>query len=266
MSHDIVLAETDDRGIATVRLNRPDVHNAFDDVLIGRLTETLLEINGSPDVRAVVLTGTGVSFSAGADMQWMRSMAGYGEEQNLEDALKLAELMSVLNGLRKPTVARVNGHAFGGGIGLVACCDIVIADIDARFALTEVRLGLVPAVISPYVIDAIGVRQARRFFLTGEQMTAKRAKRIGLVHEIAPTDQLDTAVEAQTRMLLGNGPIAMRECKELIHMVDGHLLSADTVLRRRTAELIAQLRVSEEGQEGLAAFLEKRPPAWRRGG
>jgi len=265
MSHDVVLTETDDRGIATLSLNRPDVHNAFDDALIGRLTESLLEINGRSDIQAVVLTGTGRSFSAGADMNWMRSMADYGEEENLEDALKLAELMSVLNGLRKPTVARVNGPAFGGGIGLVACCDIVIADIGARFALTEVRLGLVPAIISPYVIDAIGVRQARRFFLTGEQITAERAEQIGLVHEIAPAGQLDTAVEDQIRMLLGNGPIAMRECKELIHMVDGHVLSADTVLRRRTAELIAQLRVSEEGQEGLAAFLEKRRPVWRRG-
>jgi methylglutaconyl-CoA hydratase len=159
-------------------------------------------------------------------------------------------------------VARVNGHAFGGGVGLVACCDIAIASSDAKFSLSEVRLGLIPAVISPYVLDAIGVRHGRRFFLSGEVMSARKARRIGLVHEITKHDRLDEAIEHQLSMLLLGGPAAIRECKALIAMVDGHAMSADRALRRRTAELIAQLRVTEEGQEGLRAFLEKRSPAW----
>lgn len=259
---DPVLLEVDRRGVATVTLHRPEVHNAFDDQLIALLTTLLGEINGRPDVRAVVLTGAGRSFSSGADINWMRSMAEFGEEQNLEDALRLAELMSVLNNLSKPTVARVNGNAFGGGVGLISCCDIVIAAKQARFSLSEVRLGLVPAVISPYVIAAIGVRNARRFFLTAEPMTTRKARRCGLVHEIATENHLDDAVDDQVGMLLKGGPVAIRESKELIAMVAGGDLSPDETVRRRTAELIAQLRVSEEGQEGLSAFLEKRPARW----
>lgn len=257
-----VLLELDGRGVATVRLNRPRVHNAFDSALISRLTTILVELNTHPGVRVVVLTGTGPSFSAGADIHWMRTMAGYSEEENFEDALQLAELMAVLNGLTKPTVARVNGHAYGGGVGLIACCDVAVAAEEARFALSEVRLGLVPAVISPYVIDAIGTRHARRFFLTGEAMTATKARRIGLIHEIAKASRLDDAVADQVDMLLKGGPFALRESKELIAMVDGHPRSVDQALKRRTAEIIAQLRVSQEGQEGLVAFLEKRGPRW----
>ena len=189
-------------------------------------------------------------------------MADFSEEQNYEDALQLAELMSVLNGLTKPTVARVNGHAFGGGLGLVACCDIAIATTDARFCFSEVRLGIVPAVISPYVIEAIGVQHARRFFLSAEAMSAKKARRIGLIHEIARPGKLDQAVGDQIVMLLKGGPEAQRESKLLINMVGGHSQSADQALRQRTAEIIAQMRVSEEGQEGLKAFLAKRTPGW----
>ena len=259
-----VLCEVDPRGVATITLNRPEKRNAFDDTLIARLTETLLDLRARDDVRVIILTGAGSAFSAGADLNWMRSMADYSEEDNVEDALRLAELMSVLNHLTLPTVARVNGHVFGGGLGLVACCDIAVADREALFALSEVRLGLVPAVISPYVIAAMGTRNARRFFLTGEPMSARKARRVGLIHEIAKPSRLDKAVEHQVGMLLAGGPLAIRESKELIAMVAGSTESAAEVITRRTAEIIAQLRVSDEGQEGLSAFLEKRPPGWSR--
>jgi methylglutaconyl-CoA hydratase len=260
------LLDVDARGIATLTLNRPEVHNAFDAALVQRLTELLMEIKSRADVRAVVLTGAGRSFSAGADVNWMRSMAGCSEEENVEDALHLADLMSLLNALPLPTVARVNGHAYGGGVGLVACCDIAIASSEARFALSEVRLGLVPAVISPYVVAAIGERNARRLFLSAEAMNAKLARRVGLVHEIAKPSKLDAALDDQLGMLLKGGPNALRESKELIFTVEGGGISADDALKRRTAQIIAQLRVSDEGQEGLAAFLEKRAPEWAREG
>jgi methylglutaconyl-CoA hydratase len=262
---DNLLLDIDDRGAATVTLNRPEVHNAFDDRLIARLTGQLTELQANRDIRVVILTGAGTSFSSGADIAWMKSMADYSEARNYEDALQLAELMATLNGLAKPTVARVNGHAFGGGVGLVSCCDVAVASTDARFCLSEVRLGLVPAVISPYVIGAVGTRHARRFFQTGEAISAKKARRIGLIHEIARPGQLDSAVEHQVELLLKGGPAAQRECKELAHMVSGHSVSAELALKMRTAEIIAQMRVSEEGQEGLKAFLEKRPPDWCKG-
>lgn len=257
-----VLLEVDERGIATLMLNRPEVHNAFDAALVSRLTELLLELKSRPEARVVVLTGAGRSFSAGADVNWMRSMARFDEEENFEDALHLADLMSLLNSMPLPTVARVNGHAYGGGVGLVACCDIAVASKEARFGLTEVRLGLVPAVISPYLLAAVGERHARRLFLSGEAISAKLARRVGLAHVIARPDKLDAAVEEQLGMLLRGGPNALRECKELIFTVEGGGISADDALKRRTAQIIAQLRVAAEGQEGLAAFLEKRPPEW----
>ncbi len=259
-----VLLEVNRRGVATLTLNKPEVHNAFDATLVACLTGMLFEIKSRRDIRLLVLTGAGRSFSAGADVGWMRSMASLSEEENLDDALHLADLMSLLNSLPLPTVARVNGHAFGGGVGLVACCDIAIASSEARFALSEVRLGLVPAVISPYVIAAIGERNSRRLFLTGESMSAKLARRVGLVHEVAKPNKLDAALEHQLDMLLAGGPNALRESKELIFTVEGGGMSADVALKHRTAQIIAQLRVSEEGQEGLAAFLEKRPPAWQK--
>ncbi len=259
---DNVLLELDPRGVATLTLNRPEVHNAFDAALVQRLTEALVELKSRRDVRAVVLTGAGSSFSAGADIHWMRSMARCSEEENFEDALHLADLMALLNAMPLPTVACVNGHAYGGGVGLLACCDIVLASNEARFALSEVRLGLVPAVISPYVVAAIGERNARRLFLSGEAMNAKLARRVGLVHEIAKPNKLEAALEDQLGMLLKGGPNALRESKGLIFTVEGGGISADDALRRRTAQIIAQLRVSDEGQEGLAAFLDKRKPAW----
>jgi methylglutaconyl-CoA hydratase len=259
-----VLLEVDRRGVATLTLNRPEVHNAFDAALVLRLTELLIELKSRQDVRIVVLTGTGRSFSAGADVNWMRSMAACSEDENVEDALHMADLMSLLNSLPLPTIARVNGHAYGGGVGLVACCDIAIASSEAHFALSEVRLGVVPAVISPYVVAAIGERNARRLFLSGEAMNAKLARRVGLVHEIAQPNKLDEALEDQLGMLLKGGPNALRESKELIFTVEGGGISADVALKHRTAQIIAQLRVSDEGQEGLAAFLEKRAPEWTR--
>lgn len=262
---DNVLLEVDERGVATLTLNRPEVHNAFDAALVLRLTELLVELKSRPEVRVVVLTGAGRSFSAGADVNWMRSMASFGEDENFEDALHLADLMSLLNSLPLPTVARINGHAYGGGVGLVACCDIALASREARFALSEVRLGLVPAVISPYVVTAVGERNARRLFLSGEAVNAKLARRIGLVHEVARKDKLDAALEDQVGMLLKGGPNALRESKELIFTVEGGGIPADDALKRRTAQIIAQLRVSAEGQEGLVAFLEKRPPEWAGG-
>jgi methylglutaconyl-CoA hydratase len=257
-----VLLELDGRGVATVTINRPEVHNAFDAALVRRLTEVLFELKTRADVRVVVLTGTGRSFSAGADLGWMRAMAASSEEDNVEDALHLADLMALLNSLPFPTVARVNGDAYGGGVGLVSCCDIAVASNEARFALSEVRLGLVPAVISPYVVAAIGERNSRRLFLSAEAMTAKLARRVGLVHEIARPTMLDAAVEHQIGMLLKGGPKALREAKELIFMVEGNGASAAEGLKRRTARLIAEIRISPEGQEGMAAFFEKRAPAW----
>jgi methylglutaconyl-CoA hydratase len=252
----------DDRGIATVKLDRADKHNAFNAEIIAALTDALLEVGRNDDVRVVVLTGEGKSFSAGADLNWMKSMAEYSEEQNLEDSLKLAELMQVLDNLSKPTIARVNGHVFGGGVGLVACCDIAIAADHAKFALSEVKLGLVPAVISPYVIAAIGERHARRFFLTAEAMDCDTAKHVGLVHEAVAMDELDAAVEKEIALLLAGGPEAQAAAKHLVRQVCHHDDDAESHLLKTTAELIAQIRVSDEGQEGLGAFLEKRKPNW----
>jgi methylglutaconyl-CoA hydratase len=259
---DTVLLSSDPRGVATLTLNRPEKHNAFDAALIADLTQKLLRINSDAGTRIVILTGAGKSFSAGADLNWMRSMAKFSEVENIEDALKLAELMDVLNTLRKPTIARVNGAVYGGGVGLVACCDIAIAADTAKFALSEVKLGLVPSVISPYVIAAIGAHQARRYFLTAEAISAQQARTMGLVHEAVPSNQLDDSVEREVQLLLKAGPEALIACKELIAANTATSVSARRALKQKTAQLIAQLRVSEEGQEGLSAFLEKRPPKW----
>lgn len=253
---------TDKRGVATITLDRPDVHNAFDDHLIAELTELLGRLDDDQGVRAVILTGAGNTFSAGADMNWMRAMASFSREENIADALRLASLLERLNGLSKPTIARVNGHAFGGGVGLIACCDIAVASSQAKFALTEVRLGVLPAVISPYVVAAIGERQARRFFLTADRMDAVTAEYIGLIHRHVSPDELDEAVEQEIRALLAAGPEALAVCKKLIAMVADPSGTRGETLKRRTAEMIADRRASAEGQEGLSAFLEKRKAAW----
>jgi len=258
-----VQSTVDSRGVATVTLDRPAKHNAFDDALIAELTESLLKLSRDPAVRVVVLTGAGASFSAGGDLEWMRSMAKFTEEQNLEDADRLAELMNVLDSCPKPTVARVNGQAYGGGVGLIACCDIAIAVEGARFALTEVRLGLAPAVIAPYLINAIGERHARRWFLTAEAFGAVRAREVGLVHEVVPAAGLDAAITALLDALLAGGPLAQAQAKQLLLKARPRSAAAARELRKLTVRTIAQLRAGKEGQEGLAAFLEKRDPKWR---
>ena len=244
----------------TLWLNRPSLHNPFDAGLIAQLTTALEEAGRDDGVRVVVLAGHGASFSAGADLQWMRGMAAASEAENRDDALALARLMRTLDELPKPTLARVHGAAFGGGVGLVACCDIALASTSARFGLTESRLGLLPAVISPYVIQAIGARQARRWFATGEHFDADTALRIGLVHQLVEPDRLDDALQRQLALLDKAGPIAAASAKQLVRQVcesrDRDRLDHDN------ASLIARLRVSAEGQEGLGAFLDKRAPHW----
>ncbi len=247
-------------GTFTITLNRPDIHNAFDDQLIVDLTQTLEAAGADHTVRVVVLTGAGKSFSAGADLNWMRRMATFTEEENYHDAMALGELMLTLNRLPKPTIARVNGPAYGGGVGLIACCDIAIAVSDAQFALTEVKLGLIPAVISPYVVAAIGEKKARRYFLTGERFSAAEAVSFGLLNATVAANELDQAVQKMIDLLLVAGPVAQAEAKDLIASV-AHRPPTDSVVAD-TAERIAHIRISPEGQEGLAAFLDKRSPAW----
>ncbi len=255
---------TIDGAVATITLNRPSVHNAFDDVLIADLTTALDDCERNRSVRAVVLTGAGASFSAGADLNWMRGMAQASGDANRTDSLRLATLMRTLNFLSKPTLARVNGSAYGGGVGLVACCDIAISVDGAKFSLSEVKLGLVPAVISPYVIAAIGMRQARKFFISGEVFDAATAARIGLLHDVVAPDQLDAAVERTLHFLTKGGPLAQAEAKQLALRVGGMTRESAERLDAENAELIARLRVSAEGQTGLAAFLDKRAPDWAR--
>ena len=246
--------------VARLRMNRPQLHNAFDAELIGALTGALEAVGGDDSVRVVVLEGEGASFSAGADLNWMRGMAAASEVENRTDSLALARLMRTLNEVPKPTIAKVHGAAFGGGVGLVACCDIAIGSRDAKFGLTESKLGLLPAVISPYVIEAIGARQARRWFASAEIFDAEQACAMGLLHDVVHPTTLDTAVQRQVDLLLKAGPVASAQAKVLVRQVashsDGSRHDADN------AALIARLRVSPEGQEGLAAFLDKRKPSW----
>lgn len=251
-----------DGGVATLALDRPAVHNAFDDALIAELTQTLQSLDADPEVRAVVLTGSGATFSAGADLGWMRRMAAAGEAENRDDALRLAALMRTLNFLSKPTIARVNGSAYGGGVGLVACCDVAIGVEGAKFALSEVKLGLAPAVISPYVVAAIGARQARRLFLTAEAIDAPEAHRIGLLHHCVSDAQLDEAVARQLHLLAKGGPRAQHAAKALALRMGGATAAEAARIDGENAALIAALRVSTEGQEGLGAFLAKRAASW----
>ncbi|PJK04661.1 enoyl-CoA hydratase [Lysobacteraceae bacterium NML71-0210] len=246
--------------VARLRLTRPALHNAFDAGLIADLTAALRQLAADASVRVVILEGEGASFSAGADLNWMRSMAQMSEAQNREDSLALATLMRTLNELPKPTIARVHGAAFGGGVGLVACCDIAIGVPEAKFGLTESRLGLLPAVISPYVVEAIGARAARRYFATAEIFDAAEALRLGLLHQVVEADALDAAVNQQIALLLKAGPHASASAKQLVRHVQADTDSA--AQDADNATLIARLRVSPEGQEGIGAFLEKRPAAW----
>lgn len=247
--------------IGLITLNRPERHNAFDDALIVELTESLRTMEADEAVRMVVLAGSGPSFCAGADLNWMKRMAGYSKDENLRDAMQMGALMRTLNHLAKPTIARVHGAAYGGGVGLVACCDIAVASHAATFALSEVKLGLIPAVISPYVVAAIGERYARRYFVSGERFDSGEAWRLGLIHDIAPDDnEMDGRLNDIVDAMLACGPAAQRESKELVRAVAGRPITSELI--QDTAERIARLRASPEGREGVAAFLEKRRAAW----
>ena len=260
MQEDTVLLNINEKGVATITLNRPEVHNAFDDSVIEKLIENLEIVGRKPEVRVVVLRSNGKSFSAGADLNWMQRMVKLSYDENLKDAGELARMLQILNGLPKPTIALVQGATFGGAVGLVACCDIALASEKASFCLSEVKIALIPATISPYVVEAMGTRAARRYFLTAERFSAQTAKELGLVHDVVLPEQLDESCEQMASHLLKNGPIAIQEAKSLIANVSNRVI--DKELIDYSTQLIAKIRVSEEGQEGLNAFLEKRQPQW----
>ena len=248
----------DDKGIATLTLNRPEVHNAFDDVMISELLQALKDVEDSEQARVLVLRSEGKNFSAGADLNWMRSMADKNYQQNVEDAGELGLLMERLDLLSKPSIALVQGAAFGGAVGLAACCDIVLAQPRSSFCLSEVKIGLIPAVISPYVVRTIGERQSRRYMLTAERFFADEAQKLGLVNDVV--DDFEEPLNNLLDALLAISPQAVTACKELIRNVGSRPINKD--VREHTIKAIAEIRVSDEGQEGLSAFLEKRPAAW----
>ncbi len=260
MAEGHVLVTVDTKGVATVTLNRPEMHNAINGEAIERLTRELRTLGEDEDVRIVLLTARGPSFCAGADLNWMKKAAEFSEAENLQDASALAELLLVLDTLPKPTIALIQGPAYAGGVGLICACDIAIAARSARFSITEVRLGLIPAVISPFVITAIGESYARRYFLTGERISSADAERIGLVHEVVPDEALAVRGEIFVKMLMQGGPIAQTEAKALIAAVHGRPLDNDMLVD--LARRIARIRVSDEAQEGMSAFQEKRKPNW----
>ncbi len=250
-----------DGPVARVVLTNPDKHNAFDDGLIKGLIGAFLLLEEADDIRVIILEAEGKSFSAGADLNWMKRMADYSHEENIEDATMLGRLMETINFLSKPVVAKVAGAAYGGGVGLVACCDIAIGTDRARFCLSEVKLGLIPAVISPYVVAAIGARAARRYFLTAEVMDASEAARLGLLHDVVPADALDATVDAVVAALLRAGPESLRDAKDLIFAVNRPIEAA---VIGETVERIARVRASDEARQGIAAFFEKRDPPWTK--
>lgn len=247
--------------ILRLTMNRPQVHNAFNSAMIRELAAAFAAAAKDPDIRLVVLTGAGESFCAGADLNWMREIIHFSFEQNLRESRELAELLYAIYTLPKPTIARVNGAVIGGGTGLFSACDIVIASEKARFGLSEVKIGLIPAAIGPYVIRRVGESAARELFLTGERFAAARALEIGLVTKVVPHEALDEKVAEAARLLLSSGPEAIAKCKELLQRVPGMSLEE---AKGYTAEMIAGLRVSPEGQEGMASFLEKRKPDWAK--
>jgi methylglutaconyl-CoA hydratase len=247
--------------IARVFFNRPDVHNSFNSTTIKEVDNALEKIKADKSIRVVVLSGKGKSFCAGADIKWLREIIKYSFEQNLEESLQLAEVLHKIYMLPKATVAMVNGTAIGGGNGFLSACDIAVASKEAKFGLSEVKIGLVPAAISPYVIRRIGESKAREYFLTGKRISARKALEIGLINEVVPQEKLKKAVDEVTNLILSSGPEAIAACKELIHRVPE--MSFDEV-KEYTARVIANLRISKEGQEGMASFLEKRKPKWTK--
>jgi len=262
MSEPAIVQEIGD-GVATLTFNRPERHNAFDDALIAELHQKLQALAEKKTLRALVLSGTGESFSAGADLNWMRRMADNDEAENRADAMRLAGMFRALDDFPRPVIAKVNGHAFGGGFGLIACADIVLAEYAALFGLTEVRLGLIPATIAPYVVRRIGDSQTRRLALTGMRIDADEARRIGLVHDLGAAHELDAKLNDYLKLIRKAGPQAVSECKALLRQVRGYDGSDPQAEDRATSEWIARVRVSEEGQQGLRAFLEKKAPEWQ---
>jgi methylglutaconyl-CoA hydratase len=246
--------------VATVWMARPEVFNAFNEQLIDELSRACVQLDQDPSVRVVVLGGQGPHFSAGADLNWMRRAASASAQDNLEDARRFARMLHSLSTLSKPTIARVQGAALGGGTGLAAACDMAVASTDAVFSTSEVKFGIIPAVISPYVLRAIGSRQALRYFQSAERISAERALAIGLVHEVAAPAQLDAAVAALVKPLLAGGPLAQKAAKDLISAVQGRPIDAATL--EDTAQRIAQQRRTDEARDGVSAFLDKRSPAW----
>lgn len=259
-STDSFLLKIIQNNIISLTLNRPDIHNAFDDKLIQEFIIALDNIHNDKNIRAVIIAANGKNFCAGADLNWMQRMANYSYEENLADAQQLATLMYKLNALNKPTIALVQGGTYGGGVGLVACCDIAIAATNANFCLSEVKIGLIPSVISPYIIAAVGERAARRYFLTAERFNAETAQQFGLIHTVVEEDKLRETGEQVIQHLLQNSPAAILAAKQLIKDISNK--NIDAKLIEDTAKRIAKIRVSPEGKEGLSAFLEKRKPKW----
>lgn len=255
------LSVTAERHVATVTLDRPDVRNAFNETVIAELTGAFRALGDTPEVRAIVLTGNGPAFCAGADLNWMKKMAGYSDDENRADALTLAQMLHTVWACPKPVIARVQGDTYAGGMGLVAACDIAVASATANFCLSEARLGLLPATISPYVIRAMGEQAARRYFITAERFDAAEALRLGFVHAVVQPQDLDEKVTEIAATLAGNSPNAVRESKRLVQEVAGRAIDSD--LLADTANRIAAIRASEEGREGVKSFLEKRSPAWK---
>lgn len=247
--------------VAKVFLNRPEVRNAFNDGVITELAETFIRLGQDPSVRVIVLGGHGKAFCAGADLNWMKSMAGYGWEDNRADASRLAEMLWAIYSCPLPVVGRLHGDCYAGGMGLAACCDVLVAADGMHFCLSEARLGLLPATISPYVMRAMGQQAARRYFITAERFSAAQAREMGFVHELVAPDALDAKVDEIVALLVANGPAAVKACKRLVQDFAGHEITPD--LRAETARRIADIRASDEGREGVQAFLNKREPAWR---
>lgn len=259
MQHSI-LQSVDDRGIGTITLNRAELHNALDDTMIVQFTTVLENLIADQHVRAIVLAAEGISFCAGHDSAWMQRMAGFSQDEIKQHARLLAILLSTLDNCPKPTIARVQGSAFGIGAGLIACCDVAIAASEALFCFSDVKLGVIPASVAPYVMRAIGERAARRYFITAERFNAGKAKRLGLIHLVLEDEELDMAVAQMCRQVLLNGPQAMAAAKQLVRELGGRAITADAI--DTTIERIAQVRTSGEGQEGIAAFIEQRAPSW----
>ncbi len=259
-----ILLTIDEVGVCSLTLNRPEVHNAFNEIMIEEISQALESVDDHPGIRVLTLRGAGKSFCAGADINWMRRMADYSEAQNVEDAGKMSSMMHRLYQFPRPTVAMIHGNVFGGGVGLVACCDIAIASEETIFSLSEVKIGLIPSVISPYVVEAIGVRNARRYFLTGERFNAATAFSLGLIHEWHDSEHFHQSDQKILKELLQSAPSAQTTAKAQLQNVVAKPITPE--LRDETIRMIANVRASDEGREGTSAFLDKRPPSWRHKG